>query len=76
MAQVTIYIDDELETKMRMAAKEENLSQSKWVTRIIREKLQNEWPVRVISLAGAWLDIPEAEEIRASLGNDSQREQL
>ena len=76
MSQVTIYIEPDLEAKMRAAAKAMNLSQSKWVANIIREKLQNEWPMSVSALAGAWQDLPDAEEIRATMGSDSEREQF
>jgi hypothetical protein len=76
MAQVTIYIDTDLEAKMRAAAQAMNLSQSKWITNIIREKLDNEWPANVIVLAGAWADFPEAEEIRNTMGSDTAREQI
>jgi hypothetical protein len=76
MAQVTIYVDSDLEAKMRAAAQAMNLSQSKWITNIIREKLDNEWPANVIVLTGAWADFPEAEEIRSAMGVDTEREQI
>lgn len=76
MSQVTIYLEPELEVKMRAAAQAMNLSQSKWIANIIREKLQNEWPTAVVALAGAWQDLPEAAEIRATIGTDVEREQL
>jgi hypothetical protein len=76
MAQVTIYIEPELEAKMRQAAQAMNLSQSKWVANIIREKLQNEWPATVIALAGAWTDLPDVEEIRSTMSSDIEREQF
>lgn len=76
MAQVTIYIEPELEAKMRKAAQAMSLSQSKWVANIIREKLQNEWPANVVALVGAWADLPDVEEIRATMGSDIEREQF
>ncbi len=76
MAQVTIYVDSDLEAKMRAAAQAMNVSQSKWISNIIREKLENEWPANVIALTGAWADFPEAEEIRNAMGSDSEREQI
>jgi hypothetical protein len=76
MAQVTIYIEPALEAKMRQAAQAMNLSQSKWVANIIREKLQNEWPATVQALAGAWQDLPDLEEIRSTEVPDSERESL
>lgn len=74
MAQVTIYLDDELEAKMNAAAKAANLSRSKWIAHLIQKRLQDEWPDNVTALAGAWKDLPLAEEIRASHGSDAERE--
>ncbi len=76
MAQVTIYLEPDLQAKMRATAEAMNLSQSKWVATIIREKLQNEWPASVVALAGAWTDLPEADEIRATIGEDIAREEF
>lgn len=76
MGQVTIYIEDETEAKMRAAAKSQHLSQSKWISNLIKEKIANQWPQSVIDLAGAWKDLPTLEEIRASHGKDSPREKL
>ena len=76
MAQVTIYLDKELEEKMRKLAKSMNISQSKWIAGLIREKLQTEWPLAIQELAGAWNEFPTAEEIRAEMGQDVEREQF
>lgn len=76
MGQVTIYLDDEIETRMRAAAKSSHLSKSKWVARLIKEKTAEQWPESVTELAGAWPDLPLAEEIRTSLGVDVAREEF
>ena len=76
MGQVTIYLDDEIEAKMRAAAQSENLSQSKWVAQLIKEKTLDQWPESVVKLAGTWDDMPTAEEIRSSPGVDAIREKL
>lgn len=76
MAQITLYIDKELEAKLKVAAKAANLSQSRWVANLIADKLDNEWPASVTALAGAWADFPQAETLRAQLGNDASREPL
>jgi hypothetical protein len=76
MGQVTIYLDDEVETKMRAAAKSSHLSKSKWIARLIKEKTADQWPESVAGLAGAWPDLPTAEEIRTSLGADAAREEF
>ena len=74
MSQITLYLDHELETKLRVAAKAANLSQSRWVANLIAEKLNNEWPASVVALAGAWADMPLTAELRADLTADVARE--
>ncbi|MFM7201890.1 MAG: CopG family transcriptional regulator [Myxococcota bacterium] len=79
MAQVTVYIEDELESRMRAAAQAANLSHSRWLANLIRERLAVQWPHDVAALAGAWRDsddFPEAETLRANLGTDAAREHL
>ncbi len=76
MGQVTIYLEDEVENKMRSSAKSMSLSQSKWIANLIKEKVANEWPESVTRLAGAWKDLPTSEEIRGSVGADAVREDL
>lgn len=74
MGQVTIYLEDEVEEKMSVAAKSEQISKSKWVAALIKEKVVSEWPESIARLAGAWKDLPLAEEDRANLGQDVERE--
>ncbi|MBN2706317.1 MAG: CopG family transcriptional regulator [Deltaproteobacteria bacterium] len=77
MGQVTIYIDNSIETRMKEAAKSSHLSVSKWVAKIIEEKIATEWPQDIIKLAGSWKDdFPTLEELRSSLAQDSPREGL
>jgi hypothetical protein len=76
VGQITIYLDPVLEKKMRAYVKSTHLSQSKWIANLIEEKIRNEWPGSVIELAGAWGDIPTAEEIRRTKGTDIRREEI
>lgn len=77
MGQVTIYLDNSIETKMKEAAKSSHLSVSKWVARIIEEKIATEWPQDIFKLAGSWKDdFPTIEELRSNTGQDSPREDL
>ncbi len=76
MAQLTLYLDQETVAKMRQAAEGEGLSQSQWVARLIRARLENEWPLAVRELAGSWPELPEADELRCGLGEDVPRESL
>ncbi len=76
MGQVTIYLEDEIEAKMRSASKSVNLSQSKWIANIIKEKVVDEWPSSVRDLAGAWEDFPSLEDIRDFPDSDAPREEM
>ena len=76
MGQVTIYLDDNIEEKMRSAAKSMHLSQSKWIASLIEEKINDEWPASFKNLAGAWSDMPTLEEIRNMEINDVEREKI
>ena len=76
MGQVTIYLEDDIEEKMSVAAKSAHLSKSKWVASLIKAKVASEWPKSIVELAGAWKDLSLSEESRRSLGKDLGREVL
>lgn len=74
MAQVTIYMDDDTVARMRTAAEQAGLSMSAWLARLVRERTRVEWPAEVAALAGAWADVPDAEDLRAGSPADVPRE--
>jgi hypothetical protein len=76
MGQVKIYLDDESEALMKAAAKADGVSQSTWVSELIKRKVRSEWPREVTQLAGVWPDFPSAEEIRKSPEKDVRRVKL
>lgn len=76
MAQVTLYLDDQAARGLRSAAEAEGVSQSQWVARLIRDRLATSWPESVVALAGAWRDMPTAEELRRDTPTESLREDL
>ena len=76
MGQVTIYIDDDTEKKMLKMIEKQGISKSKWIAELIREKASATWPKSVVKLAGAWKDLPTAEEIRKGMGKDARRESV
>ncbi|NKQ34475.1 MAG: ribbon-helix-helix protein, CopG family [Chloroflexi bacterium] len=76
MSQITVYLDKETEEKLRSLTESLDISPSEWIAALIREKLQNEWPESVISLAGIWADFPTAEAIRTNLGADTARKAI
>jgi len=76
MSQITLYLDNETERQMRVAARGSGLSLSKWVASMIRKRARRQWPENVKRLAGAWKDFPSVKEIRAGYGADVPREGL
>ena len=76
MGQVTIYLDDETEQMMVTSAEERQLSKSKWVASVIREKLTTSWPVTVTEAVGTWADFPSVETLRGRGVADKERERL
>ena len=76
MGQVTIYLDDEKEKRLKAAAKAAGMPVSRWVASLVEEKTRTVWPESVRRLAGAWQDFPDLETIRATAGTDSAREAL
>ena len=76
MGQITIYLDAETEKRLSRAIKNSGISKSRWIADLIKEKVATSWPDNIAALAGAWSDMPTAEEIRKDFGEDVQREPL
>ncbi len=76
MPQVTLYLDDETQARMKAAAKAAGVSQSRWLAEVVRLKTASEWPAEVVELAGTWRDAPTAEALRRSKARDVRRERL
>ncbi|MGD9136169.1 MAG: TraY domain-containing protein, partial [Desulfobacterales bacterium] len=76
MGQITIYLDSETEKRLINTIKKSGKSKSKWVADLIREKTAGSWPENIINLAGAWSNLPTAEEIRKKMGRDVKRESI
>ena len=68
MSQVTIYLDDDTEARMRAAAQAEGVPVSRWISRLVQERTRTEWPPAARALAGAWPDFPDAAAQRAGRG--------
>ena len=73
MGQITIYLDDQSEKRLKSAATSEGIPVSRWIARLVREKTRTEWPETVRSLAGAWSDFPMSESLRND-ATDTPRE--
>jgi metal-responsive CopG/Arc/MetJ family transcriptional regulator len=53
MPQLAIYVDDNLSKKLKKAIKASGKSRSKWVSDLIKAKLDNDWPEGFFKLAGS-----------------------
>ncbi len=63
MAQVTVYLPDDVLADARNRAEKEHKSLSAWVTARIREAVVTEWPESLVSLLGHGTgDIDEPED--------------
>ena len=76
MGQLTIYLDDETEKRVRDAAGSNGVSVSKWIAQRIQKDARTEWPTSVRELAGAWPDLSSAEQIRRRSARDVKRRRL
>lgn len=76
MAQLTIYLPDDVETKARRAAKAKGESVSRWIAEQVLQSLEDRWSQNVLDAAGAVPDFPSLEEIRAGYGQDTPRESI
>ena len=76
MGQVTIYLDSETEKKMNTMIKKTGISKSKWISDLINQKIATTWPENIVKLAGAWTDLPTAEDIRENMAADADRESI
>ena len=76
MAQVTIYLDDAAERRVKAAARKAGVSVSRWVADLVENRARTEWPAEVLELAGAWPDFPDLAEIRPPTGKDKPRVRL
>jgi hypothetical protein len=76
MAQITIYLDDEVTNLVDQAVRSAGVSKSRWIADAIRSRIRKEWPDSVRALAGAWPEFPTAQQIRKQSGRDTPREKF
>ena len=76
MAQITIYLPDEIESKARKAAKANGKSVGRWIADRVAQTLADAWPKGVLDAAGAFPDFPDVKEIRRGYGPDARRESI
>lgn len=73
MAQVTLYIDDATQARLRAAALSRRVSQSQFVAELVRQATESTWPDAVLALAGSAPDFPDAQALRVALAEDTTR---
>lgn len=76
MAQITIYLPDDIENRARKAAKAKGESVSRWIADQVVKKLENTWSKGVLDAAGAIPEFPSLEQIRKGYGKDMRRETI
>jgi hypothetical protein len=80
MAQMAIYIDNQLADRLEKAVKASGKSKSRWVAEAIRRSLQDQWPDGFFELAGSWSDDVDPDEImrriRGGVETPDKREEL
>jgi hypothetical protein len=73
MAQITLYIDDSTQARLRDAAARRQVSLSQFVADLIRRATETTWPDEVLALAGSVPDFPQPPALRAGLSDDAVR---
>ncbi|MBV9304414.1 MAG: hypothetical protein JOY62_06010 [Acidobacteriaceae bacterium] len=76
MAQITIYLPDDIENKARKAAQERQTSVSRWIADQISQNLRDTWPKSVLDAAGAVPEFLSLETIRRGYGRDVKRKSV
>jgi len=76
MAQVTIYMDNNLEKKIKELALGAGVSISKFISSALEQKVNNNWNPETAKLEGSRNEFITLEEIRASDAQDACRETL
>ena len=74
MAQITLYIDAATQARLRDAAAQQKVSQSQFVADLIRRATDNVWSPQALALFGSDPDFPLADELRAGLPSDPERD--
>ena len=61
MSQLHFYVPDEVETQIRVKAKQANLSLSKYLAEIVKRETgaTNQWPAGYFELFDAWQGEPQ-----------------
>lgn len=69
MSQLHFYVPDEVETQIRIKAKQANLPLSKFLAELVKRETvaQNQWPVGYFDLLDAWQGEPQVRPSELAL---------
>lgn len=69
MSQLHFYVSDEVETQIRIKAKQANLPLSKYLAEIVKRETaaQGQWPAGYLELFDAWQGEPQTRPAELSL---------
>ena len=76
MANITIYLPDAVEKKVRKAAKSSKQPVSRWISDQLARSLDAGWPSAFLEAAGSMPDFPEMRTLRTGYGKESPRQTL
>ena len=76
MANITIYLPDAVEKKVRKAAKVSKQPVSRWISDQLARNFETGWSKGFLDAAGAFPDFPEVRTLRRGYGPDSRREEF
>ena len=76
MAHITVYLSNDIESRVRKAAKRHKKTMNRWITEQITKAMKDALPESFLQAAGAVPDFPSLENIRHGYGTDSPREAL
>ncbi|MBI4397888.1 MAG: toxin-antitoxin system, antitoxin component [Candidatus Omnitrophica bacterium] len=76
MAQLTLYVDEEMIHKIETAAKREHLSISKWVKQRLDLTLHHHWPKHYFDLFGALAHETLERPGQIDFSKDRKREKM
>jgi hypothetical protein len=76
MPQLTLYLDNETEKKIKAAAKRAGSSVSSWVTEKLRKAIQDDWPEDYFDILGSLSKVRIARPGELNFDDDAPRTKL
>ena len=76
MAQLTLYIDEEILKRIEMSAKREHVSISQWVKNRLLKSFRHAWPQNYYQLFGSLSKDELKRPVQPKFSEDHRREKL